>query len=127
MHLKFKDLVEICLKLRAKGGCPWDQEQTIESLKACVLEEAQEVAEAIESGKAEDIQEEIGDLLFTLVMMTNIAAEDKKFDMKDVLEGAAEKLVRRHTWVFGTDKAETAEEALELWMKNKEKEKKANK
>jgi tetrapyrrole methylase family protein/MazG family protein len=121
MHLKFKDLIEICKKLRMEGGCPWDQEQTIESLKACVLEEAQEVAEAIESGKTEDIQEEIGDLMFCLIMIANIAEEEKKFDMGDVLEGAAEKLVRRHTWVFGSEKADTAEEALALWVKNKAK------
>lgn len=115
--------MEICQKLRDEGGCPWDREQTLKSLTKCIKEEAEELCEAIEKDDTENTLEEIGDLLFTLVMMTQIAHEDKQFNMGDVLEAGAEKLVSRHTWVFGTDKAETAEEALELWMKNKEKEK----
>lgn len=126
MHLKFKDALEMCAKLRGEGGCPWDREQTLESMKKHLLEEAEEVAEAIDSGDNEHIQEEMGDLLFCLIMMAQIAREDKKFDMGDILEMNAEKIISRHTWVFGTDKAETPEEALELWIKNKAKEK-ANK
>jgi tetrapyrrole methylase family protein/MazG family protein len=123
MHLKFKHLLEIAEKLRQPGGCPWDREQTIKSMKPLLLEEAEEVAEAIDSGDLKHVEEELGDLLFCILMIAQIASEKKDFDMGSILEANAEKIVSRHTWVFGTDKAETAEEALALWMKNKEKEK----
>ena len=127
MHLKFKHLLEICAQLRGEGGCPWDRKQTLQSMVKHVREEAEEVAEAVESGDHEHIEEEMGDLLFCLIMMAQIASEDGKFDMGKVLETNAEKIISRHTWVFGDDKAETPEEALELWVKNKEKEKKRKK
>jgi len=120
MHLKFKNLLEISAKLRGEGGCPWDREQTLESMKPKMLEEAQELAEAIEKNDIENIEEEIGDLLFCLIMLTQIASEEKHFDIGSVSEKIAEKLISRHTWVFGTDKAATAEEAVALWMKNKQ-------
>ncbi len=123
MHLKFKDLLEICAQLRAEGGCPWDREQTLKSMVPHLLEEAQEVAEAVESGDAEHIADEMGDAMFCLILMAQIASESGDFDMGDVLEKNAEKIIRRHTWVFGTDKATTPEEAIELWLKNKKKEK----
>jgi len=119
MHHKFKTLLEISAKLRAEGGCPWDRKQTLESMKPLILEESQEVVEALDKGDMENLEEEIGDLLFCLVMMSQIAHESKKFDMGTVLEKIAQKLISRHTWVFGDDKAETAEEALALWKKNK--------
>ncbi len=124
MHNKFKNLLDISAKLRAEGGCPWDRKQTIESMKPMVLEEAQEVAEAIEKGDLKNLEEEIGDLMFCLILLSQIAKEDGHFDMGTVLEKSAEKIISRHTWVFGEDKASTAEEALELWKKNKAKENK---
>lgn len=128
MHHKFKTLLEISAKLRAEGGCPWDRQQTLETMKPLLLEETQEVVEALDKGDMENLEEEIGDLLFCLVMMSQIAHETKKFNMGTVLEKIAKKLIDRHTWVFGDDKAETAEEALALWKKNKltEKAKKTN-
>lgn len=124
MLLKFQELVDMAAKLRSKdGGCPWDQKQTIESLKKCILEEAAEVGEAIDEGDAKHIEEELGDLLFNMVLIAQIASEQGDFDMKGVLEKIGEKIVSRHTWVFGTDKASTAEEAVALWKKNKAKEK----
>lgn len=123
MHIKFKHLLEITMKLRGEGGCPWDRDQTIEKMRPNVLEEAQEVAEAIDNNDSENLKEEIGDLLLCLVMMTQIASEGKdsarRFDMGDVLDTVAEKVISRHTWVFGTDTAKTPEEALALWKKNK--------
>lgn len=110
-------------KLRQPDGCPWDRKQTIESMKEHMEEEAGELAEAIDSGKVEDIEEELGDVLLCLLMIAQIAKEEKKFDMGTTMERVAEKLISRHTWVFGTDSANTAEEAVELWLKNKEKEK----
>lgn len=123
MHLKFKNLIEIVAKLRSPEGCPWDREQTLESMKEHLKEETGEVLEAIDSGKAEDITEEMGDVLSCLLIMAQIAKEDRLFDMGDVMDTLAEKLISRHTWVFGTDSAKTPEDALKLWLKNKEKEK----
>lgn len=121
MHLKFKDLLEIAARLRKE--CPWDKKQTLESLMPHLKEEADEVMEAIESGNSEHIAEEMGDLLFTMMLMAEIASETGRFDMGTILEGSAEKMISRHTWVFGTDKASSPEEAVELWLKNKAKEK----
>ncbi len=119
MHPQFKNLVEIAAKLRAEGGCPWDREQSIASMAPKILEEGQEVIEAVEKEDWENLEEELGDVLFNIVMISQIASEEKKFDIQTVLEKIAEKLISRHTWVFGTDKAATAEEALALWIKNK--------
>lgn len=126
MHLKFKNLVEMVAKLRAPDGCPWDREQTIESMKKHMLEEAEELAEAIEKGDVTDIEEELGDVFLNVLMIAQIAQEEGKFDAGTMMEKIAEKLITRHTWVFGTDEAATPEEAVQLWLKNKAKEK-ANK
>lgn len=123
MHLKFKNLLEICEKLRGENGCPWDKKQTLDSLAPKVLEEAQELMEAVQKNDLENIEEELGDVLFTLIMMAQVAREEGKFDMGSAMEKVGEKFISRHTWVFGTDKASTPEEAVELWMKNKDKEK----
>jgi MazG family protein len=123
MHSKFQNLVEIAAQLRAEGGCPWDREQTIASMVPRVTEEAQEIQEALEKKDWENLEEELGDVLFNLVMIAQIAKEEKKFNIDGVLEKITEKLISRHTWVFGEEKASTAEEALELWIKNKAKEK----
>ncbi|MFT7184582.1 MAG: hypothetical protein ACI9QC_000927 [Oceanicoccus sp.] len=122
MHLKFKHLLEIAEKLRAE--CPWDKKQTLKSLLPHLIEECEEVKEAIESGKSEDIADEMGDVLFTMLLMAQIASETNDFDMGTILEASAAKMISRHSWVFGTDEASTPEEATELWLKNKAKEKK---
>lgn len=123
MHLKFKNLLEICEKLRGENGCPWDKKQTLDSLAPKVLEEAQELVEAVQKNDLENIEEELGDVLFTLIMMAQVARDEGKFDIGSAMEKVGEKFISRHTWVFGADKATTPEEAVELWMKNKEKEK----
>lgn len=116
--------MEIVAKLRCpETGCPWDRKQTVESLMKCVKEEADEVLEAVEKNDDANLREELGDLMFVLFMVTQIASEEGRFTMKDILSEAAEKLISRHTWVFGDDTATTPEEALELWKKNKRKEK----
>ncbi len=119
MHPEFKNLVEIAAKLRAEGGCPWDREQSIASMAPKILEEGQEVMEAVEKEDWENLEEELGDVLFNLVMISQIASEEGKFTINSVLEKIADKLISRHTWVFGDEKAATAEEALALWNKNK--------
>lgn len=119
MHPQFQNLLDIAKQLRAEGGCPWDREQSIASMAPKLLEEGAEVLEAVEKEDWENLEEELGDVLFNIVMISQIASEEGKFDMSGVLEKVAEKLVSRHTWVFGEEKAATAEEALALWTKNK--------
>ena len=116
-------LIEIAKKLRSPTGCPWDRKKTIETLLPDFSGEAKEVEEAIQKGDLKNLKEELGDVLFNIVLLSVIAEEEGKFTMDDVLEGVAEKIVSRHTWVFGKDKASTPEEALALWGKNKIKEK----
>ena len=123
MKTSFQKLIDIARKLRSETGCPWDRAQTIESLLEGVEEEAEEVGEAIKNGDYSNLQEELGDLLFNIILISQIASERGLFDMKDVMDDIAEKLIRRHSWVFGKDKAKTPEEALEKWKKAKKKEK----
>ena len=127
MLIKFQELVDICKKLRSEdGGCPWDRAQTFETMKKCILDEAEEVAQAIDKNDIPNLEEELGDLLFNIFIIAQIASEKGDFDLKSVLEKISEKIVSRHTWVFGEDKAATAEEALALWKKNKVKERSKN-
>lgn len=121
----FKDLCDLAAKLRSDTGCPWDRAQTIASMLKCIEEEAQEVCEAIQNGDHENLKEELGDVLFQVVMIAQIAKEHGYFDMEDVIQVISGKIISRHTWVFGKDKANTPEEALAIWKKNKEKEKSA--
>ena len=118
----FQKLVQLAKKLRAPGGCPWDRKQTIESLMECIEEEAEEVIQAIKKKDHPNLKEELGDLLFNMIMVMNIAEEQEYFNHADVMAAIEEKVISRHTWVFGDDEATTAEEALALWRKNKEKE-----
>lgn len=119
----FDTLIELAKKLRAPGGCPWDRKQTIESLMKCIEEEADEVLDAIKKKDHPNLKEELGDLLFSMIMVMNIAEEKKYFTHSEVLAAIEHKVISRHTWVFGDDKAATAEEALKLWKRNKKKEK----
>ena len=120
----FEDIVSLARRLRAPGGCPWDREQTLGSLRAYVLEEAYEVIQAIELEDTDGLIEELGDFLFQVVFISQIANEEGKFDVGDVTHRLHEKLVRRHPHVFGEKKAEDAEEALRTWNAEKLKEKK---
>ncbi len=102
-------------RLRAPGGCPWDQEQTHESLIPHVLEEAYEVADAIRSGDPVLMCEELGDLLLQAVLHAEIASETGAFDLDRMAEGLTEKLIRRHPHVFGESSAETSAAVLQQW------------
>ena len=118
-----KDLQKLAEKLRSETGCPWDRKQTIASMLEYIEEEVHEVRQAIENGDHENLKEELGDVLFQIVMISQIAKEKEYFEMDDVIKGIYKKIVSRHTWVFGKDKAKTPEEALAMWKKNKDKEK----
>ncbi len=120
----FDDIVSLARRLRAPGGCPWDREQTLESLRAYVLEEAYEVIQAIELGDTDGLIEELGDFLFQVVFISQIASEEGKFAVGDVTQRLHDKLVRRHPHVFGEKKAKDAADALRTWNAEKLKEKK---
>jgi len=111
----FGRLVEVMARLRGEGGCPWDREQTRESLKPYVVEEAYEVLEAIDEGNVAKLREELGDLLLQVVFQAQVAREAGEFTIRDVIQGIVEKLVRRHPHVFGGTAAGTAREVLQRW------------
>ena len=115
-------LFEVVARLRAPGGCPWDREQTHESLRPYLLEETYELLEAIDSGDQSKMKEELGDLLLQVAMHAEIAAEDGRFDAAQVSEGAAAKMVARHPHVFGDVTVANADEVLRNWEHNKERE-----
>jgi tetrapyrrole methylase family protein/MazG family protein len=117
---RFTELVELISRLRAPGGCPWDREQTHESLKPMLLEEAYEVVEAIDEGNDEEFIGELGDLLLQVVFHSQIAAEEGRFTVAEVIERVSSKMIRRHPHVFGEDKAETSGEVLRNWEAIKE-------
>lgn len=102
-------------RLRAPGGCPWDMEQTHESLIPHVIEEAYEVAEAIRGGNAAEICDELGDLLLQPVLHAEIASESGAFDLDKMAHGLCEKLIRRHPHVFGESSAATSDAVLSQW------------
>ena len=120
----FEDLLRVVETLRDPGGCPWDAEQTHESLRSHLLEETYETLEAIETREAEKIAEELGDLLIHVAFHIDIAARAGEFESADVVSGVIEKLVRRHPHVFGgAEKMRDADEVLEQWEDIKRREK----
>jgi len=121
---KFAKLVEILARLRAPGGCPWDREQTHETLKRFMVEETYEACDAIDSGEDRLIVEELGDVLLQVVFHAQIASEEKRFTIEEVLDAINAKLISRHPHVFGELKLKDAEEVLEHWESFKVKEKK---
>lgn len=122
---QFKNLVELISRLRAPDGCPWDREQTHESLKPMLLEEAYEVIEAIDEGIDEEFTGELGDLLLQVIFHAQIGSEENRFTITDVIERVSSKMIRRHPHVFGEDKAESSNEVLRNWEAIKEAELKA--
>ena len=123
MKKNFNDLVELSKHLRSPEGCPWDREQTLETLRPYIIEEAYEVVQAIESGERDEIIEELGDLFYEILFASQIAYENGEFDIEEVIDRLHVKLVRRHPHVFGDEKAADAEEAVKTWHRQKLKEK----
>lgn len=119
----FSELVEIMALLRSGNGCPWDREQTHESLKRYLIEETYEVLEAIDMGSSERLCEELGDLLLQIIFHARIAEEEGNFNIGDVITGISRKMICRHTHVFGNDRADTADEVVDNWEAIKKKEK----
>ena len=115
-------LFEVVARLRAPGGCPWDREQTHESLRPYLLEETYELLEAIDAGDDAKMKEELGDLLLQVAMHAEIAAQEGRFDAAQVSESAAAKMVARHPHVFGDVSVANSDEVLRNWEHNKERE-----
>ncbi|VVM07807.1 partial nucleoside triphosphate diphosphatase, partial [Methylacidimicrobium cyclopophantes] len=116
-------LSAILARLRAPDGCPWDREQTHQSIKGQLLEECYEVLEAIDRNSPEELKEELGDLLLHVLFHAQMASERGAFTFCDVAEGLSEKLIRRHPHVFGDASAKNADEVITHWEQSKRKEK----
>ena len=121
---RFERAVSIMAKLRGPGGCPWDREQTFDSIKPYTLEETYEVLEAIDNRDWKELPGELGDLLLQVLFYSEMAAENKHFSIDDVLDRLSNKLVDRHPHVFGNVTAETSAEVLRNWEAIKSEEKK---
>src|SRR5438445_1071811 len=111
----FEKLIGVQARLRAPNGCPWDREQTHQTLRSYLIEEAYEVLEALESGDDKKFQDELGDLLLQVVFHAELAREGGRFDISDVIEAIRSKLVRRHPHVFGKVHARTSADVLKNW------------
>jgi tetrapyrrole methylase family protein/MazG family protein len=120
--MDLNELIAIMSALRGENGCPWDKEQTRESLKPFLVEEAYEVLEAIDEKKPEAIKEELGDLLFQVVFQCQIAKEREEFDMAAVIDTIGKKMVARHPHVFGDADYKTSAEVLVHWEEQKKRE-----
>ncbi len=121
-ELHFTELIEVVERLREKDGCPWDRAQTLDTIKENIVEEAIEVVAAIEEGDSEHVREELGDLLFLIIFAIEMAKEKDLFQYNEVIDSAIKKLIYRHPHVFGNEKADTEEDAISIWKKQKEKE-----
>ena len=122
----FEALVALQARLRAPNGCPWDREQTHDSLRTYLVEETYEVLDAIEGGDARKFADELGDLLLQIVFHAELASEARKFDIADVIEQIYTKMVRRHPHVFGSVQAKTSAQVLKNWEQLKAEERAKN-
>ncbi len=123
MSEKLDRLVGIIKRLRAPGGCPWDREQTLYSLKQNVIEEVFELVDALDRKDVDNIKEELGDMLLHVIFHSVIAEEDNLFNLDDVAEGISEKLIRRHPHVFADVKVNGVDDVLANWDEIKRQEK----
>lgn len=119
----FDQLIEIMAKLRGPEGCPWDKEQTSDTIKGHLIEEAYEVVEAINNKDYKELNEELGDLLLQVVFHSQLAKETGQFDISDVIKGINEKLIRRHPHIFAGQRVEDTKEVLKRWEEIKKQEK----
>src|SRR5512147_1695690 len=112
---KFEKLVSIMARLRAPGGCPWDREQTFDTIKPHTLEETYEVLEAIDARDWPGLADELGDLMLQPVFYAQMASEAGHFDIEDSLDAINNKLIRRHPHIFGDSEAHTADDVKKRW------------
>jgi tetrapyrrole methylase family protein/MazG family protein len=122
----FEKLVAVQARLRAPNGCPWDREQTHETLRTYLIEESYEVLDALESGNDHKFAEEMGDLLLQIVFHSQIATEENRFSVADVIREIHDKMIRRHPHVFGATQAKDSAEVLRNWEQIKAEERRSN-
>lgn len=127
MNSRFDEFKEVIDRLRGEDGCPWDRQQTYETLKPCMIDELTEVIGAVnlleKTGDADNLCEELGDLLMNVVLMARIAEEEGRFTMEDVIGRIREKMIRRHPHVFADAKVQTSQQVLANWEEIKKQEK----
>ena len=123
----YEELLNVIAQLRGDNGCPWDKAQTHESLIPCLRNECEEVVQAIEQHDEENLCEELGDVLLQVLLHARIAEEEGQFTMADVVNGLAEKMVRRHPHVFGNEEYGSPEQNQARWEEIKRQEKEAKK
>lgn len=111
----FFDLLALTDKLLGPGGCPWDQDQTINSLEPCLLEEAHEVLEAIDNEEYDKVLQELGDLFHVIIFMAKIAQKEGLFTIEDVIDSLYQKLYRRHPHIFGNERLSSSQEVVKKW------------
>ncbi len=116
---RFDELIDVVRRLRGPDGCPWDREQTPESLRGCLLEEAYEVLDALDRADTADVRDELGDLLLQIVFQADMAAKAGGFGIDDVIEGIVAKMIRRHPHVFGDAVVADTAEVLRNWSRIK--------
>ena len=121
-HPTFDTLIRLIARLRSPGGCPWDRDQTHQSIRNYLLEECYEALEAIDAGEPKGLEDELGDILLQVLLHSQIAAEAGEFTVDDVIEGLTRKLVRRHPHVFAEGRASTPEEVEANWETHKKEE-----
>jgi len=122
---EFRRLCEVIAKLRSPEGCPWDRQQTMKSIKPYTLEETYELLEAIDSDDNDAIREELGDVLLQVILDSQIAADEGRFGLEQVVQAIADKMVRRHPHVFGGETVTSTDEVRSRWQSIKQKEKPA--
>ena len=123
----YEELLNVIAQLRGEHGCPWDKAQTHESLIPCLRNECEEVVQVIEQHDEENLCEELGDVLLQVLLHARIAEEEGQFTMADVVNGLAEKMVRRHPHVFGNEEYGSPEQNQARWEEIKRQEKEAKK
>jgi MazG family protein len=123
---KFQLLVDLMTRLRAPGGCPWDREQTFDTIKPYLLEETYEVLDAIDARDWQELPGELGDLMLQAVFFSQMAEEENLFRIDDALDAITQKLIRRHPHVFGTETARTGDDVRKIWSEVKAQEREQN-
>src|SRR5438270_8908022 len=123
---KFQKLIELMARLRAPGGCPWDREQTFDTIKPYLLEETYEVMDAVDARDWRELAGELGDLMLQAVFFSQMASEQNLFRIEDALDAINEKLVRRHPHIFGSETASTGDDVKKIWSEVKDQERKSS-
>jgi len=121
-NMQFEEFLGLMDTLLGESGCPWDRTQTFESMRQYLLEECYEVIEAINNKDMDSLREELGDVFLQVIFHSKLAEKAGEFDINDVIAGVSNKLISRHTHVFGEDKAASADEVVKVWEANKAKE-----